>query len=59
MEADVEGFLTKMYRTEQWLDAQSNMSMKFWGKGRGWFAGRPMLTADEMAVFVKHLSEAV
>ena len=54
MEADVEGFLTKMYRTEQWLDAQSSMSMKFWEPTDGvGLPGRPMLTADEMAVFVE------
>ena len=43
-----------MYRTEQWLDAQSSMSMKFWEPTDGaGLPGRPMLTADEMAVFVE------
>ena len=30
MEADVEGFLTRMYRTEQWLDSHARMPIKFW-----------------------------
>ena len=43
-----------MYRTEQWLDSQSTMPTKFWEPtDNAGLPGRPMLKADEMAVFVK------
>ena len=60
MEADVEGFLTRMYRTEQWLDSQSTMPTKFWEPtDNAGLPGRPMLKADEMAVFVKAFERVV
>lgn len=52
MEADIEGFLRRLYRTEQWLDQKRAGHAKFWEASSEPLPGKLMMSREDLQVFV-------
>jgi pimeloyl-ACP methyl ester carboxylesterase len=52
MEADVSGFLKRLYRTEQWLDEKRPLGARFWEQEASPLPGKLMMSDAELQVFV-------